>query len=1322
MKKLLTILILLLAVVTQGWAVDAITTLYPLPHDVGSWNSLQIDYDLVSGIQSGDKITIYINKDDRNHNIQVQYEKPKESGDGNDWTGIGIDLATETEGEIYSITMTETAAGYFNETTKSKLILTGENYTVTKVTLTHDDTPKQLFPKTVINGWGNISISKDLFTNAVVNDIVKAEFNESVSSAELKFLYGWGSGEEYTITTDETSKIVSLTIASEEILNNKLKEKGLLISPRSGNSVSIKDVKIVPTYQLSVTTENGKLYLGDTETEYTNNTRYESGSTVTLRAVANEGYRFVNWKNGNDVVSEIASYTTPALSADLTLTANFIQQFTVTAASDDTNQGTVAITNADANNKYDAGTNVVVTATPKTGYTFDCWIKEGDDSFNETSSSYTISNISANWGLTAKFKSVTKDTPDISLSNFSNDDNPSDGVTFNNSTGVLSTTEENKSAQQWIGDNSGVTGNKLVVKLAGTPTGENQSVKVAVVYVATEYSEVSAYTDENNIAVVNLDNSKYIKNIYIQLSKAGSVTINSVALDPLYTITATSADANMGTATVETAPTSDSKYAYGTSVTVTATPESSYSFFQWKVGDNSVSTDASYTFTATEDVALTAEFTVAKTTQTLKTATQKMVNETVGTKVLIANSAFENVSPGDILTVNMSEVATSGAFIVLKENANGHSFFGDDYCSPLTSGWTSFTHTLTASDIALLDGDNNALCITGEGFTCGNITITSAGSITADAAHTTMYVLSVTQPEAGGTIQIGGTDAAAQKAYDNGSQVTLTAVRNGGYALSKWTKDDADAGSESTLSVTFDGADIAVTATFVETAPITYPITVWEKTDENGIAISWDSNSWTGIQVQTSNSEYSSWQSKLSNVVENDVIKLYVNPVAEGDKSYDVRYWANSTWTSLPSLSPNNNIISIPLTSDLANAVKTSGLFITGIRYYLTKVTVEKPKYQLTIVSDGGNVTVKKGEETTADREFEAGTELTLTATPASGIYTFSKWQKNGTDIDGGTNPTLSTTMDEADMTITAVFTTSVDPQDLGAASTEIKAKTDTQNEQGIVIPCWRFKNASVGDIITINMTETEPGTITLKQSDNGWGDLDNSAATDKALAVGTTSFTYALTETSLPLVKANGLYVMGDKFTCTSVTLISAGTVPTSDTRTEKYIYNESKTITTEATATIAKEIFTNASIGDKLTLTVSSVDNATITLKSGEETIKSESGVSATSYSYTLQSSDITKVKANGLTIAGSGFTLDKVHLLTEGEVTEVSDPVPDFSLDNFKADEGNTYDKTNHILTNTNNWSGMTLSIGDGSTYSGSSLEVRTKEVSKLKILVK
>ena len=518
MKKLLTILILLLAVVTQGWAVDAITTLYPLPHDVGSWNSLQIDYDLVSGIKSGDKITIYINKDDRNHNIQVQYEKPKELGDGNDWTGIGIDLATETEGEIYSITMTETAAGYFNETTKSKLILTGENYTVTKVTLTHDDTPKQLFPKTVINGWGNISISKDLFTNAVVNDIVKAEFNESVSSAELKFLYGWGSGEEYTITTDETSKIVSLTIASEEILNNILKKKGLLISPRSDNSVSIKDVKIVPTYQLSVTTENGKLYLGDTETEYINNTRYEAGSSVSLRAVANDGYRFVNWTNeSSEVVSTDATFTTASITGALTLTANFIQQFTITATSANESLGTVSITNQDAYNKYDSGSTFTVTATPTGSNTFKEWTVGGTQVSTEAEYSFTVTEDRA---LVAEFNEAS--SPTYEGTELTPDDGSSVPTTFG---GDWSSSIKFGSAKI----SAAKTGDILIIYLSSV--GESPAIMLQEYYGTYHSLQGSSLTISDNKAQYVLDASAaaFLKDNGMCI-KGANLTVDKVTL------------------------------------------------------------------------------------------------------------------------------------------------------------------------------------------------------------------------------------------------------------------------------------------------------------------------------------------------------------------------------------------------------------------------------------------------------------------------------------------------------------------------------------------------------------------------------------------------------------------------------------------------------------------------------------------------------------------------------------------------------------------------------------------------------------------------
>ena len=57
-------------------------------------------------------------------------------------------------------------------------------------------------------------------------------------------------------------------------------------------------------------------------------------------------------------------------------------------------------------------------------------------------------------------------------------------------------------------------------------------------------------------------------------------------------------------------------YNYGTSVTITATPDTGYEFVNWTKAGVEVSTDASYTFTVTEDVDLVANFAKEEYTRT----------------------------------------------------------------------------------------------------------------------------------------------------------------------------------------------------------------------------------------------------------------------------------------------------------------------------------------------------------------------------------------------------------------------------------------------------------------------------------------------------------------------------------------------------------------------------------------------------------------------------------------------------------------------------------------------------------------------------------
>jgi hypothetical protein len=76
---------------------------------------------------------------------------------------------------------------------------------------------------------------------------------------------------------------------------------------RRGNSVRL--VKEVPAYTVSVTAENGTVTGAGT---------YPQGAEVTLTATAADGYKFTNWSNG-----ETTNPYTFTIAADVNLTANF---------------------------------------------------------------------------------------------------------------------------------------------------------------------------------------------------------------------------------------------------------------------------------------------------------------------------------------------------------------------------------------------------------------------------------------------------------------------------------------------------------------------------------------------------------------------------------------------------------------------------------------------------------------------------------------------------------------------------------------------------------------------------------------------------------------------------------------------------------------------------------------------------------------------------------------------------------------------------------------------------------------------------------------
>ena len=121
---------------------------------------------------------------------------------------------------------------------------------------------------------------------------------------------------------------------------------------------------------------------------------YNAGSTVTISAVANSGYRFVQWQDGNTNATR-----TVTVNADATYIATFeatqTQQYTITVLANNDEWGNVT-----GGGTYNAGTSVTLRAMPYSGYQFDQW-NDGN-----TNATRTIT-VTANATYIATFSATT---------------------------------------------------------------------------------------------------------------------------------------------------------------------------------------------------------------------------------------------------------------------------------------------------------------------------------------------------------------------------------------------------------------------------------------------------------------------------------------------------------------------------------------------------------------------------------------------------------------------------------------------------------------------------------------------------------------------------------------------------------------------------------------------------------------------------------------------------------------------------------------------------------------------------------------------------
>lgn len=284
----------------------------------------------------------------------------------------------------------------------------------------------------------------------------------------------------------------------------------------------------------------------------TGNGAYIYGDTCELVATPATGYQFVNWMENGEVVPEAGSIYSFVVTGNRTLTANFEQtlptQYTITATPNNSDWGTVI-----GGGQYNAGDTCELVATPAEGYQFVNWT-ENEEVVPDAGATYSFT-VNADRELVANFQQEQPAQYTITATA-----EPAEGGTVTGG------------GQYNAGDNC---------ELVATPNegyqfdcwkkgSEQVSTNQSYSFEVTESATYTAYFSET--PVTN------------------------------YTITVTSNNEDWGMVT------GGGTYPADTTISITATANSGYTFTNWTECDTVVTTNTIYTFTVTGNRTLVANF------------------------------------------------------------------------------------------------------------------------------------------------------------------------------------------------------------------------------------------------------------------------------------------------------------------------------------------------------------------------------------------------------------------------------------------------------------------------------------------------------------------------------------------------------------------------------------------------------------------------------------------------------------------------------------------------------------------------------------------
>lgn len=338
---------------------------------------------------------------------------------------------------------------------------------------------------------------------------------------------------------------------------------------------------------------------------------YAPNTVATVFASANPGFRFVNWTENGVQVSTAPTYGFGA-TRDRDLVANFQEQCTLSLVQ--TSGGSISQTAGGANG--DCGRTVTVSASPNSGFTFQGWS-------NGSGSNPQTFLLNQNLSLSASFASIPSYPVTVIANPVGGGQVTGAGNYQQGSTATITATP-NTGYYFVIWTDNGFQGSSSA-SYSFTVNAAHDFVGYFVLFVYSITTSASpaqggtttgdnGYQHGDPVTVTATPSPGYH---FVDWTENGV----EVSTTPTYTFTATANRAlvavfsqNDPVITVTASPPSGGSvsgggtYPSGTNATVTATPALHYRFDNWTDGTGVVSTSASYSFTATVDRSLVANF------------------------------------------------------------------------------------------------------------------------------------------------------------------------------------------------------------------------------------------------------------------------------------------------------------------------------------------------------------------------------------------------------------------------------------------------------------------------------------------------------------------------------------------------------------------------------------------------------------------------------------------------------------------------------------------------------------------------------------------